>query len=103
MTFSFFVDDAFLSNYVDDTTLYSVQKNNILNQSILNKDFMHLQKWFHDNYIVLNPGKCYYRTFGLNTTKNEFILEDGTIVTSAKEHEVLGITIDPRLNFNFHL
>ena len=29
---------------------------------------------------------CYYMTFGLNTTKNEFVLEDGTIVPSAEEH-----------------
>ena len=44
--------------------------------------------------MVLNAGKCYYMTFGWNTTKNEFVLEDGTIVPSAEEHVVLGITID---------
>ena len=53
--FSFFVDEAFLSNYADDTALYSVQRNHILNQSILKKNFMYLQKRFHDNYMVLNP------------------------------------------------
>ena len=36
----FFVDDSFLRNYADDTALYSVQKSDILNQSIL----MYLQK-----------------------------------------------------------
>ena len=45
---------------------------------------MYLQKWFHDNYMVLNPGKCYYMAFGLNTTKNEFVFEDGTIVPSVE-------------------
>ena len=49
----FFVDEAFLSNYVDGTALYSVQKNHILNQSVLKKNFIHLQKWFRDNYMVL--------------------------------------------------
>ena len=38
-------------------------------------------------------------TFGLNTTKNEFVLEGGKIVPSAEEHVVLGITIDSRLTF----
>ena len=33
---------------------------------------MYLQKRSHDNYMALNPGKCYYMTFGLNTIKNEF-------------------------------
>ena len=40
----FFVDETFLSNYVDHTALYSVQNNHILNQSILKKNFMYLQK-----------------------------------------------------------
>ena len=45
----------------------------------------------------------FYMTFGSNTTKNEFFFEDGTIVTSAEEHVVLGITIDSRLTFYSHL
>ena len=53
--------------------------------------------------MVLNPGKRYYMTFGFNTTKNEFDLEDGTIVPSAEEHVVLGITIDSRWKFYSHL
>ena len=50
---SFYVDEAFLSYYADDTALYSVQKNHLPNQSILKKHFMYLQKWFHDSYMVL--------------------------------------------------
>ena len=53
--------------------------------------------------MVLNPGKCYYMTFSFNTTKNEFVLEDGTIVPSAEEHVVLRIPIDSRLTFYSHL
>ena len=64
---------------------------------------MYLQKWFHENYMVLNPGACYYMTFGLNSTKNEFVLENGTIVPSAEEHVVFGITIDYSLTFYSHL
>ena len=40
--------------------------------------------------MVLNPGKCYYMIFDLNTTKKEFVLEDGTIVPSAEKPVVLG-------------
>ena len=53
--------------------------------------------------MVLNPGKRYYMTFGFNTIKNEFGLEDGTIVPFAEEHVVLGITIDARWTFYSHL
>ena len=52
--------------------------------------------------MFLNPGKWYYMTFSLNTTKNEFVLEDRAIA-SAEEHVVLGITIDSRLTFFSHL
>ena len=41
--------------------------------------------------------------FGSNTTKNEFVLGDGTIVHSAKEHLVLGIITDSSLTFNSDL
>ena len=60
---------------------------------------MYLQKWFHDNYMVLNPGKCYYMTFSLNTTNNEFVLEDGTIVPSAEEH-ACGISNNNHFTFD---
>ena len=52
-----FVDEAFLSNYADDTVLYSIHKNHISNQSVLKQNFICLQKWFYENYMVLNPGK----------------------------------------------
>ena len=53
--------------------------------------------------MVLNPGKCYYTTFSSNTTKNEFVLEDGIIASSAEEFVVLRITINSRLTFYSHL
>ena len=58
---------------------------------------MVLQKWFQDIYMFLNPGKCYSMTFGSNTAKNGFVLEDGIFVPSIEEHVVLGITIDSQL------
>ena len=83
--------------------LYSVQENRIINQSILKGKLTYLQKWFYDNYMVLNPEKCYCIKCGLNTTKNEFTLEDGIMVPSAEDHVVFGKTIDSRLTFYSHL
>ena len=53
--------------------------------------------------MALNPGKYYYMTFGLNTTKNEFTLEDDTIVPAAEQQVLLGKTIDSRSTFYYHL
>ena len=55
----YFVDSAFLRNYADDTTLYSIQNNSKRNQEILNNNFTALQKWFYENYMVLNPSKFF--------------------------------------------
>ena len=53
----FFVDEAFLINYEDDTPLYSTQNTTSL---------------VPHNYMVLNLVKCYYMTSGSNTTKMNF-------------------------------
>ena len=79
-----FVDEAFLSNYANDTALYSIHKNHISNQSVLKQNFICLQKWFYENYMVLNPGKFCYMTFGSKFNNNDLLLEDGTTITSAE-------------------
>ena len=45
----FFHISAFLGNYADSTTLYSIQINRKSNQTILNYNFTTLQKWFYEN------------------------------------------------------
>ena len=89
-----FPDNGCLSNYADDTTLYSIGENHNTNKNILIKSFLSLQKWFYDNYIVLNQGKCCYMSFGSNPDKSDLILEDSTKIPSAEEYAILGVTID---------
>ena len=98
-----FPDNVCLSNYADDTTLYSIGENHNTNRNILNEKFLSLQKWFYYNYVVLNPGKCYFMSFGSNPDKSDLILEDNTNIPSAEEYVVLGVTIDNRLTFYNHL
>ena len=98
-----FPDNACLSNYVDDTTLYSIGEYHNINRNILNKIFLSLQKWFYENYMVLNLGKYCYMSFGSNPDKSDLILKDGTKIPSAEEYVVLGVTIDNKLTFYNHL
>ena len=98
-----FSDNGCLSNYDDDTTLYSIGENHNTNRNILIKSFLSLQKWFYDNYMVLNQGKCCYMSFGSNPDKSDLILEDSTKIPSAEEYAILGVTIDNRLTFNNYL
>jgi len=62
-----------------------------------------LQKWFYDNYMVLNPDKCCYMRLGSNVEKADLILEDGTKIPFSEEFVVLGVTIDSKLTFYSHL
>ena len=82
-----FPDNGCLSNYADDTTLYSIGENHNTTRNILNKNFLSLQKWFYDNYMVLNPGKCCYMSFGSNLDRSGLILEDSTKLPSAEDRQ----------------
>ena len=92
-----------LNNYVDDTTLYSIGENRNTNRNVLNKNVLSLQKWFYDNYMVLNPGKCCYMSFGSTPDKSDLILEESTKILSAEEYAILRVAIDNRLTFYNHL
>ena len=98
-----FPDNGCLSNYADDTTLYSIGENHNTNRNILNNFFFSLQKWFYNNYMVLNPGKYCYMSFGFNPDKSYLILEDGTKILSAEEYVILRVTIENHLTFYNHL
>ena len=52
--------------------------------------------------MVLNPGKCFYMSFGFNSDKTNLILKDSTKIPSAEEYVDLGVSIDDRLTFYNH-
>ena len=79
-----FVHKIFLRNYADDTALYSLEKTISLRNLFLRKTLLIYQKPFYDNYMVLNPGQCYYVTLFFKTIKNKFLFEDSTILPLLK-------------------
>ena len=38
-------------------------KNNIIIEN-LKADFLWISKWFHENFMVLNPKKCHFMVLG---------------------------------------
>ena len=61
----FYLKDANLGNYADNSTLYAY--NETLETVICNlrQEFPILSNWFYDNYMVLNPGKYHFILFGI--------------------------------------
>ena len=42
-------------------------------------DLMMLHKWFHENGMVLNPGKCHYTVIGDNGPSHKIISNNNEI------------------------
>ena len=81
----------------------SIGENHKAKINIFNIIFLFLQKRFYHNYMVLNTGKCGNMSFSFNPEKSDLILKGSSIIPSAEEYVVLGVTIDNRLTFYDHL
>ena len=64
----------------------------------LEMDFMILRKWFHENHMILNPGKCDNIVIGDNDLSHKIILNNDEI-TGSSEENLLGIL----LNLDSHI
>ena len=67
LLFNIFLNDIFvfiskfqLCNYADDNTLYKSGKNMKKTKNGLRMDFTILHKWFRENRMLRNLGKCDY-------------------------------------------
>ena len=67
----------------------------------LEMDFMILNKWFHENHMLLNPDKCHYVVIGADEPNQKIILNNNEIASS-NEVKLLGILLDSKLNFDSH-
>ena len=90
----FFIEQFTLSNYAGNNNLPISGEDKELIKSMLSSDFMIVENWFFENYMILNPGKCYFMCIGKNVSD---------YLKNCKEVEVLGITIDRNLNFKGHI
>ena len=97
-----FVENSDLSNYADDNTLYSSGNDLEKVKQTLRQDFEIVTKWFYENYMVLNSGKCHFMCLGQNTV-NETFVYDNIEMKNSKEEKVLGVIIDNKLRFKSYV
>ena len=64
--------------------------------------FLIMQKWFCENHMVLNPGKCHYLVLGKRSNSDTINL-NGTKLASSSYEKLLGILIDRDLSFDKHI
>ena len=71
-------------------------------KSNLKMIFMILYGWFHENHMVLNPGKCHYIVIGDDDPIHKIILNNNEI-SSSNEEKLLSILLDSKMNFDSHI
>ena len=97
-----FVESSNVCNYADDNTLFTFGKTFEEVTRKLQSDFLVLDKWFFNNFFVLNSEKCHFMTLGTPNALPSFKCKDITIKNSASE-KLLGVIIDNKLDFTEHL
>ena len=109
LLFNIFINDIFLfvekskiCNYADDNTLFPCEENFDLVYEKLRSDFAILSKWYFDNFLVLNAGKCHFMTLGTGNTVFNFQCDD-VIIENKQEESIFGILIDNELSFQSHV
>ena len=107
LLFNIFINDIFLflqkcdlANYADDSIMNTSNKRVSTIVDSLRHEFTILSKWFY--LIVLNPEKCSFMSLGVDGSL-QINLVCGDEILKNKKQEVLGATLDNKLNFAIHL
>ena len=92
--------DIDFAGYADDNTLYTCPSNIEKVLENLQGALEQLFQWFPLNHLVGNAGKCHLLT-SFKITNN--IAISNTNVSSEQKVKLLGINLERRLNFDYHV
>ena len=95
-----FIQDAYICSFADDSSLYSIE-DNFEEVKFMFKKTELLQRWFYEDRMVLNPGKCHWLIMNKDIADESIELGKKTLHAVA-EQKLLGIIIDKDLNFQSH-
>ena len=94
LLFNIYIADTFhlmngteISNYADDTTLYSFDREVKNVTAKLNQNANHLTTWFPESHMKLNEDKCHLIIFG--TSKEKVSKHAGEVQIEESDHEKL--------------
>ena len=78
------VESSNVCNYVDDNILSAFGKTFDEVTRKLQNDFLILDEWFFNNFLVLNSDKCHFMTLGTPNTLPNFKCKNITITVPLK-------------------
>ena len=100
---TFFIEQCTLRNYADDNNLSISGEDKELIKSMLSSDFMIVEEWLLENYMILNPEKCYFMCIRKNVSDSELLNLNDLNLKNCKLVGIFDITIDRNLNFKGHI
>ena len=95
-----FCKDVDFASYADDNTPYYIGKTIEEVISKLEKPPISIFKWFENNGMKANLGKCH---FLFSKTGNFEVNINESRISNTKFEKLLGVTYDNRLSFNHHI
>lgn len=115
LLFSIFIND--LSNiclncsvhlYADDTVIYTTNSDLLWIQNSLQSDFNLVQKWFHNNMLMLNKNKSCCMLFGTHRRRSSsfdlnITFDYGLSLEAVDSFKYLGLWIDIENTFKPHI
>ena len=107
--FNLFINDLFLficfstlSNFTDKNSFFATGTDiQLINQMLLS-DWIGLNNWLYENFMILNPGKCHFMFIGKDN-HDEHVFYYNLTITNSNEEEILEVTIDRKLTFHQHI
>ena len=84
----YFMQKAYICNFADDNSLYSIEHNFKEVKTILKKNFELLKVWFYENHIVSNPGKYHYLIINNNIANESVELGKKTLHANSSRFKV---------------
>ena len=87
-----YLDSSFdLSNYTDGNTLYASGFNLEEVRNCLSTDFDAVTKWFYENNMALNAGKCHFMCLGKDKSNETFIFKGLVIEEQQRTKKYSGL------------
>ena len=92
--------DLDIASYADDNTPYTFSSEPDVALKKLRSYSVKIFEWFHNNRLKSNAGKC---NLIISSTSPVEIEIENTIIFSVKRVKLVGVHIDGRLDFDYHV
>ena len=100
---SYVIKESTLSTYVDDTQIFYADNDLSRVEETINTDLASADKWFAQNGMKRNSSKYQAMVLGKNKGAELAFKCDESQISISKTMELLGVTIDDKLNFENHI